>query len=171
MHAFTPAEFRRKRLQTAAAAEKLRQLLAETGIGGQTVFPLLGTKAVSGAVHYFLQGQGFILSDDTRWAHELQLLNATLVANAPGVGTWDALLGTLASRLSSDAPNYWPGHRAATGNHPRAVNFVAAIGPFIEQTCGQPLLGTVAALANVFFPSVEFTNKSISQILEARRKP
>jgi hypothetical protein len=48
---------------------------------------------------------------------------------------------------------------------------VAAIGPFIEQTCGQPLLGTVAALANVFFPSVEFTNKSISQILEARRKP
>lgn len=168
-HAFTPAEFRRKRLQAAAAATKLREILAETGMSGQTVFPILGTKAMSGAVHYFLQGQGLTVPDDSRWKHELELLNAILMVGAPGVGTWETLLATLASRLSSDDPNHWPGHRAAVGNHPRAVNFVAGIGPFIEQTCGQPLLGTVAKLAKVFFPSVEFSKKSISQILDARR--
>ncbi|MCX7168599.1 MAG: hypothetical protein NTV11_20325 [Rhodocyclales bacterium] len=91
-HAFTPAEFRRKRHQAAAAAEKLRNILNEIGGGSSTVFPILGTKAMSGAVDYFLQGQGFVTPDDSQWGLELQILNASLMSNAPGVGTWDALL-------------------------------------------------------------------------------
>lgn len=168
-HALTPAEFRQKRLQAAKAAHKLCELLDEIGLGGQTIFPTLGTKAMSGAIHYFIQGQGMVVPDDEQWAQELLLLNATLVTNAPGVGTWDSLLSTLTKRLETSDPNYWPAHRADNGTHPRAVNFVAMVGPFIETTCGQPLLGTLSTLASVFFPSVTFNKNSISSILKSRK--
>ena len=170
-HALTPAEFRQKRLQAAKAAHKLCELLGDIGLSSQTVFPVLGTRAMSGAIQYFVQGQGMVVPDDDQWSRELMLLNATLMSNAPGVGTWDSLLSTLTRRLESSDPNYWPAHRADNGTHPRAVNFVAVVGPFIEQTCGQPLLGTLSTLASVFFPSVTFNKNSISSILKSRKAP
>ncbi|MBP6188028.1 MAG: hypothetical protein KA435_04435 [Azonexus sp.] len=171
-HELTPAEFRKKRLQAAKAAHKLGELLNEIGLGGQTIFPILGTRAMSGAVHYFLQGQGAVVPDDDKWAQELTSLNATLVTNAPGVGSLDSFLSTLTKRLESSDPNYWPAHRADNGTHPKAVNFISVVGPFIEQTCGQPLLGTISKLASIFFPGlpVPFDNTSISRILRSRKK-
>lgn len=166
----TPAEFRRKRTQAAVAAQKLKALLEATGLGKHTVFPALGTEAVSGVVNYFLQGQDVILPDDGSWGRELETLNATLVTNSPGVGSWDALLNTLITRLESPDDRFWPEYRATKGIHPEAVNFVASIGPYIEQLCGQPLLGTISNLTAAFFPNMEFSNASITQILSTRRK-
>lgn len=148
----TADERRTKRLQAAKAARKLSELLGELGFEQQSVFPILGTKAMSGAVQYFLQDTSVKLSADSKvWVRELTTLAGLMMKNSPGVGTIGDLLERMAARLESKDDQFWPAHRQ-DDEQARAKLLCLMVGRLIHEVCGTPLYGTVARICDVFFP-------------------
>lgn len=162
-------ELRNARTQAATAARRLRGLLTQMGFDQQSVFPILGAKAMSGAINHFLDGTHLSLSDDPQvWKQELTTLGGVMMKNSPGVGSIGDLLERLAERLESKDKELWPPYRK-DDEGARARHLCIVVGNFVSDLCGTPLYGTVTTICGVFFPGV-LQKDSVRSILLANAK-
>lgn len=168
----TPAQFLKKRAQAAAAARNLRNILAEMGFDSQTIFPILGARAISGPVQYFLQDQGTTLPPDAKeWTLELKRLNKMMITNAPGVGTWRDLLDRLATTMEADGKG-WQDYKRVDGPDDeagRARNFAFSLDDFFRERCGCQLVPQVMTMTEIFFPDECRENRDAINISVWRR--
>ena len=146
-------QLREKKKQAASAAKKLKGLLNQMGFQDMSVFPILGTKAMSGAIYHFIDGTPTkkpLPVESTEWADALDFLGGVMMKNHPGVGTIESLLSRLEQRLESDDERLWPRHRSGTTDA-RVKHLCLSTGQFTKELCGMPLYGSVARICNIFF--------------------
>lgn len=166
----TAAQRLRKREQAAAAARELRNHLSDLGLDSQTVFPVLSPKATGLAIHYFLQDHAELSVDLKWWRHEASTLNALLMRNEPGVGSWRDTLDRLAEAVTKGEGTF---HHTSKiddqdDNDGRATNFAEQVSDLLAKHCQQLPAAQILRLTEVFFPGAGLDYESLGRRLRRR---
>lgn len=166
----TTAQRLRKREQAATAARELRNHLSDLGLDSQTVFPVLSPKATGFAIHYFLQDHAELSVDLKWWRHEALTLNALLMRNEPGVGSWRDTLDRLAEAVTKGEGTF---HHTSKiddqdDNDGRATNFAEQVSDFLAKHCQQLPAAQILRLTEVFFPNAGLDYESLGRRLRRR---
>lgn len=168
----TPKQFKAKREKARGLAKELRNVLAEMGWDDQTVFPMLGAKAMFHSVGFLLNGQAAVLPPNAKdWSFALMRLNQSMMDDAPGVGTWRDLLDRLATSMDADGKG-WQDYRRVSGpddSNGQAVNFAFGVDKFLREYCGCQLVPQVMTMTEIFFPDECRENRDAINIAVWRR--
>lgn len=166
-HSLTPAQFREKRMQAAATARKLRNILGEMGLDTQTVFPTIGAKAMSGPILFFSDTPS-AETDARRLTFGLKELNKVMMDNHPGVGTWNDVLNRLAVSIETDGVGWTEYRRVEDGadTDGRARNFSMQVGQFLRELCGHPLVAQTISLTEIFFHDTTIDREAMRKALQ-----